>query len=418
MIHPLPRRADVVAVEDDLAAELVQVLLDVVMLDHDDNHVHLVQEAVEVEDLVRNYGLVGEEGVETLQRTGEVALLDVEHLEGRTLTDVIDVLLVGDSIETHTAGVGDAVLLHDLIDAFEDERRLAVIGLHALIYDLGKLGIVPHQEPRIHADAMAADSGTRLKDIHSRMHVAYSYDLVDVHVVMAADAGQLIGEGYVDGTEGVFDHLGHLGGADVGDHDLALAERGIVFLDLLADLAAVGADRAVVMEKLVDHVPGDDALGGVDEVDVFYNRPHELVDGAGADGALDHDGRALGANLHHVPDGRDNIAGIDLLAELVVRGGNGDDVGVRLLVLGSELYSFGDRRLEQFVKSLFLEGGLPFVQGRHKFLVVVRSDDLNTVRCHHQRRRQSNIAQSDYVDHINISYFNLSIILPQARPSP
>ena len=59
---------DVVAVEDDLAAEFVQVLLDVVVLDHDDDHVDLVEELVEVEDLVRNDSLVGEEGVEALQR--------------------------------------------------------------------------------------------------------------------------------------------------------------------------------------------------------------------------------------------------------------------------------------------------------------------------------------------------------------
>lgn len=39
MIHPFPGGADVVAVEDDLAVELVQVLLDMVVLDHDDDHV-------------------------------------------------------------------------------------------------------------------------------------------------------------------------------------------------------------------------------------------------------------------------------------------------------------------------------------------------------------------------------------------
>ena len=156
----------------------------------------------------------------------------------------------------------------------------------------------------------------------------------------------------------------------------------------------------------------------MDEVDVFDDRSHKLVDGAWTDGALDDDGRALGANLHHVLDGSNDIAWIDLLAELVVRSGHGDDVGVRLLVLGCELYPFGDCRLKQFVKPLLLEGSLSLVQGSHKFLVIVRSDDLNSVRSHHQRRRQSNVAQPDYVDHINISYFNLSIILPQARPSP
>ena len=418
MIHPFPGGADVVAVEDDLAAELVQVLLDVVVLDHDDDHVDLVEELVEVEDLVRNDSLVGEEGVEALQWAGEVAFLDVKHLEGRAFTDIIYVLLVGNSVETHTTSVGDTVLLHDLIDAFEDEGRLAVVGLHALVDDLGELGIVPYQEPRIHADAVAADARTRLKDIHTRVHVAYSYDLVHVHVVVTADAGQLVGKGDVDGAEGVLDHLGHFCSPDVSDNDFSLAERGIVFLDLLSNLATVGTDRTVVVEKFIYHITRYYSLRGVDQVDAFDDRPHELIDGAWTDGALYDYGRTFRADFHHVLDGGNDIAGIDLLGELVVRSGHGDDVGVRLLVLGCELYSLGDCRLEQFVKPLLLEGSLSLVQGSHKFLVVVRSDDFNSVRSHHQRRRQSNVAQSDYVDHINISYFNLSIILPQARPSP
>ena len=52
------------AVQHHLAIQLVPVLFDVVVLDHDDHHVHLREELVEVEELVLHDGLLGEEGVE------------------------------------------------------------------------------------------------------------------------------------------------------------------------------------------------------------------------------------------------------------------------------------------------------------------------------------------------------------------
>ena len=406
MIHPF-QRAEIEAIQDDLALELVPVLLEVVVLDHDDDHIYLVEELVEVQELVGDNLAVGEEGVEGLERTGEVALLDVEQLEGRALADVVHVLLVGEAVEAHAAVVGDAVLLHDLVDALQDEDRLAVVGLHRLVNHLGQLRVVAHQEPGIHADAVAAHAGTRLQDVDARVHVADLDDLVDVHVVVAADAGEFVGEGDVDGAEGVLDHLGHLGRADVGDDDLALAEGGVVFLDLLADGAAVGADRAVVVQELVDHVAGDDALRGVDEIDVLADleavgldhRADVAVDGARADRGLDHDGRALRADLHHVLDGSHHVAGVHLLGELVVGSRDGDDVGVGLLVLRGEL----DARLhgggEQFVQAIFLEGGLAGVEGRYKLFVVVGADDFHAVGGHHERGRQADIAQTNDIDH-------------------
>lgn len=148
--------ADVVAVEDDLALELVPVLLDVVVLDHDDHHVNLAEELIEVQNLILHNLFLGEEGVEGLERTGQVTLLDVEHLEGRTLADVVHVLLIGEAIETYLAIVSDAMFLHDLVDALQHEDGLVVVGLHALVNHLGQLGIVAHEEPRVNTDAVTA----------------------------------------------------------------------------------------------------------------------------------------------------------------------------------------------------------------------------------------------------------------------
>ena len=69
MVHTL-KRADVVAVEDDLAFQLVPVLLDVVVLHHDDHHIHLAEELVEVKNLVLDNLLLGKERIKCLQRTG------------------------------------------------------------------------------------------------------------------------------------------------------------------------------------------------------------------------------------------------------------------------------------------------------------------------------------------------------------
>ena len=407
MIHSL-QRADVVAVEDDFALELVPVLLDVVVLDHNDYHIHLGEELVEVEDLVLDNLLLGEEGVEGLQRTGEVALLDVEHLEGRALTDVIDVLLVGEAVEADAAVVGDAVLLHNLVDALEDEDGLVVVGLHRLVDDFGQLGIVAHEEPGIDADAVAAYAGTGLEDVHTGVHIADADDLIDIHIVVTADAAEFVGKGDVDGTVGVLDDLGHLGSADVGDDDLALAEGGVVTLDLLANLLGVGSDGAVVVQQLIDHIAGDDALGGVDEVDVFTdleaigldNRTDELIDGAGADGGFDDDGGSLGADLHHLLDGSDDIAGVHLLGELVVGGRDGDDVHIRLLILGGELDARLDGCGEELVETIFLEGRFTGIQGSHQFLVVVCADDFHAVGCHHKGGRKTNVAEANYVYHL------------------
>lgn len=51
MILPF-QRADVVAIQNHHVLQLVLVLLDLVMLHHNDYHIDLAEEQVEVEDLV------------------------------------------------------------------------------------------------------------------------------------------------------------------------------------------------------------------------------------------------------------------------------------------------------------------------------------------------------------------------------
>ncbi len=223
MIHPF-QRANIMTIQHNLPLKLIPVLLNVVVLDHYDNHVYLREELVEVKNLILNYFLLCKEGVEGLERTGEVALLDVEHLESGALTDIINILLVSEAVEADTAIVCDVVLLHYLMDALKDENRLVIVGFHRFINDLGELWIVPHQEPWINADTVTSNTRTRLKDIHTGVHVADADDLVNVHIVVAANPRQLVGKCDIHGPIGVLDNLGHLGRADVGHNNLALAE--------------------------------------------------------------------------------------------------------------------------------------------------------------------------------------------------
>jgi len=388
------------AVQNDLPLQFVPVLLDMVVLDHDDHHIHLAQEFVEVEHLTTDH-LPVKQGVIGLEGLREVALLALEELERRALADIVDVLLVGKAVESYAAAVGDAVLLHYLVNAIEDEFRLAVVGLHAFVDDLREGRIVANEEPRIDRDAMPADAGARLEDVHARVHVADADDLVHIHIVVPADAGEFVRECDVDRAEGVLHDLGHFRGADVRDNDFALAKCGVVLLDLLADGSVVGADRAVVVQEFVDHVAGDDALGGVDEVHALAggldDRPDRLIDGARGNGRFDDDGRAFLADFEHVLDRRYDVAGIYFLAEFIIWSRDRDDVGVRLLVLRGELDAFGYCRLEKLVQAVFLEGGPARVERRDEFFVVVRSDDFHSVGSHHKCGRKTDIAEADNV---------------------
>ena len=69
------KRADVEAVKDDLALQLIPVLFDMVMLHHNHHHIDIIQERIKIRELVLCDLMILQEGVIALQRTGQMTLL-------------------------------------------------------------------------------------------------------------------------------------------------------------------------------------------------------------------------------------------------------------------------------------------------------------------------------------------------------
>lgn len=318
LVDVLSVAADVARVDEDAVSEDAGVVRDLGVADHHDHHLQAVQELLHGMDLAGNLVALDPRVVDLDGAGAEVLGHGLEHLQRRGLADVVDVLLVGEAVDADLRGVRDAALDHDLVGPVHDVLGHGGVCLQGEADEVGRLGVVADQEPRVDRDAVAADARAGVEDVHARVLVGDADDLGDVHAADAADLGELVGEGDVHRAEGVLDDLGHLGGADVGDGDLALAEAGVDLRHGLAHLGVVGADGAVVVQQLVDHVARDDALGGVDEPDVLAaglceQRANEAVDGVGRDGGLDYEHGALGRDLEDGLAGRHDVAGVDLL---------------------------------------------------------------------------------------------------------
>ena len=141
------------------------------------------------------------------------------------------------------------------------------------------------------------------------------------------------------------------------------------------------------MQQLIHHVAGNDTLWGVDKVNVFTNLEaarlnygtNIFIDSPRADCAFYHHSGSLGTDLHHFLDGSHHITGIDFFAELVVRRWYRDDICVGYLVLRGKFDTSFQSGLKEFVEAVFLKGGLTSIKRRHQFLIVVRTDNFNTM---------------------------------------
>ena len=76
MIHPF-QRAHIMAIQHDLPPQFVPVMLNLIVLHHNDDKVHIIQELIEVKELVLD-NLLMDERIIDFQRTGEMPLLGLK----------------------------------------------------------------------------------------------------------------------------------------------------------------------------------------------------------------------------------------------------------------------------------------------------------------------------------------------------
>ncbi len=252
---------------------------------------------------------------------------------------------------------------------------------------------------------MPADPGTGLQYIHPRVHVADADDLIHIHIIVTAYLCQLVGKSNVDCPVRILHDFCHLCRTDIRDYDLALTEGSVIFFYLFSDLPVINADRTVVVDQLIKHISRYDPLRSVCQVNIFFRqkRPYIFIDRSGRNGRFDHNDSPLHCDLQHFFHRGDNIGSIDFFGKFVVGCGHGDDIGICRLVLRRKTDTALHCCLEQFLQTIFLKCGMPSAQSADKLLIMIRPDNLDPVRRHHKRCRQTDIPQPDYIDHLVFS---------------
>ena len=293
------------------------------------------------------------------------------------------------------------------MDTVQHEVWHTIVGLHRFINDLCNARVIAHQEPRIHADAMPANARPRLENIDAGMHIADADDLIHIHVIMAAYFCQFVGKGNIHSTESIFDNLSHFSRTDIRHDDFTLTEGCVEFLDPFTNGFFIRANCTIVVQKLIDHVAGNDAFWRMHQVNVFTNfeaisfncRANIFVDCSRRNGGFDYNSRALGTHIHHIFHGRDHIAGVHLLAEFIVGRRNRHDIGIRYLIFRRKANTRLDRFRKELVQPFFLKRGPARIQRSDQIRIVIRSNDIHPVRRQHKRSRQTNVAKTDDVNH-------------------
>mmetsp|Transcript_39155 Transcript_39155/g.91820 ORF Transcript_39155/g.91820 Transcript_39155/m.91820 type:complete len:403 (+) Transcript_39155:568-1776(+) len=351
-------------------------------------------------------------GHEHLDAVGLEFVDDVDHLG---VAQVAAVLLEGqaqhvDAGALDVAAAGDHLLdgllgdelAHAVVDAPAGQDDLRVVAQH-----VGLVGEVVG----VHADAVAAHQA-RLELQEVPLRAGRLKHLGGVDAELVEDDGQLIHQRDVQVALGVLDHLGGLGGLDAGGavhagHDDLFVDLG----HLLQRLGRVAGDDLQDLGQRVFLVARVDALGAVADEEVLLpfqaglalqHRDADLFGGAGVDGALIDDDRAL---LHVAADagGRaDQRAEVGDVG-LVHRSGHShdDDVGLgqHLRVVGVDRVGGGlDFGVAQFTARVGAAlAGLDLV------LRDVEADGAHLLaELHHQR--QAHVAEADDCERIHGSF--------------
>ena len=85
---------DIMAIQNDLARQLIHIFFDLVMLDHDDHEVNCFKEAVQIVILISHH-ILGDKRIVDLQSGRKVAFLALQQLESLGLTHIVNIFLIG-----------------------------------------------------------------------------------------------------------------------------------------------------------------------------------------------------------------------------------------------------------------------------------------------------------------------------------
>ena len=146
-------------------------------------------------------------------RQGDYVWLDGEHLQSsisemrgnldrRRFTKVINVRLEGEAEASN-----DGVLTSGRANLGDDVMRLRVVHFPSRAQEarLGRCGV--DDEPRVDGDAVSADTGSWLKDLHARVAIGQADEFPDIDAQLVADQRELIGKGDVDVAVSVLGQL-------------------------------------------------------------------------------------------------------------------------------------------------------------------------------------------------------------------
>ncbi len=266
----------------------------------------------------------------------------VDDTDGRRLTVVVDVVLIGHT-EHQDAGAVDG--LAETAVEHVGHTVHAVFG-HAVVDHHGGLnhrGVetvltgFPAEVVGVEGDAVAAQTGTGIEGGEAEGFGLGGFDdfpEVDVHAV--AQDGELVDKADVDVAVGVLENLGHLGHGRGGGAEHAVLQEGFVHgADYIAGVCTETAYHLGGVLGLEISVARIDTLRGETEVEVLAALETALLEdglkqlfgGAGVGGALEHDHHALVEVLGYLAGGRLDIADVGLLVGIEGGGhADGDEV--------------------------------------------------------------------------------------------
>lgn len=202
---------------------------------------------------------------------------------GGAFAKVVDVGLEG---EAHHGYPGFAVVLefelkHALLNALGTPEGLVVVRLAGGGNHTALAGEVGGDEVGIDSDAVTTYAAARPEDIDTRVLVGQADEFPHVDTCLFADDREFVGESYLYVSAGVLGEFAHLGRLAVGAVERTQYKLAVELDSGVGRSFVHTANNAVVVNKLIDDVARQHALGAVSNVDLSFEFGTQLEDECG-----------------------------------------------------------------------------------------------------------------------------------------